>query len=165
MSRNELSDEARISLALGAMAHFQSNSQQADGKASILIAVHAGGLAVLISCLTSGPGEPSAAVPSTAWGLLALFAATAGMAAFCLAQVVRARLTSPSADNHFSFPDVSRHGVGTPDPSRSDDLIDEIWAVAEIVAGIAVIKNRYLNRALWSLTAMLLTEGLLLMTI
>ncbi|MBT0773269.1 hypothetical protein KIH74_30270 [Kineosporia sp. J2-2] len=147
----ELSAEVRLSTGLAVMQSFQQTIQHADSKANLVVAVQAGALAAL----AAGYDPPD--VPDAAWRQ-ALVLICAGCCAlcflasvFCVAQVVRARITPPPGPNRFAFPWVARMGAPA-EPAEPATLLLEIWSLSQRLAGIAVLKHRWLNRAIGCLT-------------
>ncbi|GAB3260992.1 hypothetical protein [Kineosporia babensis] len=143
----ELTGQSHLEVALAALNHFQQTVQQADGKANILAAIEAGVFSVLISQggqLKDVGGGGRGVLTWIFGGLLFLLAAGS---AVCLGQALRPRMPHARTANRFSYPGVA--ALGTP-PTLHDPqvLAAEVWAVSELIARIAVTKNRYLNAGL-----------------
>ncbi len=147
---DDLTPEGRFDVATMALAHFQQASQQADGKANMLVAVLAGVFALMINRLDEVGVATSGWQRGAGWAATAVLVASGAGCAACLAWAIVPRTTEGSPANRFSFPSVARYGVPAPGGTR-DELAAEMWAVAEVVARIALTKNRHVYRALWLL--------------
>lgn len=162
-SRAEPDDVVELTAALGALASFQSQTQQTDGKASMLLAVQVGLGAVLATqvpqvVVGAGPG----------WtGLVARLAAAAYLLTFCvvgylLVQVVRPRVGPIRPGDRFGLPvpagpgsggSVGAPGVRAPTQGAAR-CTEEAWRAAGTVAQIAARKVYYVGRAVGWTAAM-----------
>lgn len=156
-----------LQVALGTVGSFQSATQHADSKAGMLVAVHTGLTAFVVSRTSEAlPALFDPAQP--AWRLvvavvvLAVFSIAAVVAGLSLLQAVRPRLTPPPEENRFAFPTVaSRYAQGLPlRPASMDDMCAEAWSMAGAMAVIALAKHHHVRRAVYGMAAMLVTTVL-----
>jgi hypothetical protein len=149
----------QLDLALATATAFQQATQQADGKANVLLALQAGAFALFVSSL-HGVGTYN---PAWRVGVLVIFLSSSVVAGYFTAQSIRPRLTPTPSRSRFSFPDVARHGISPSSADCLDQLVVEAWDMVETVARIASVKNRYLNRGLLPMAAMIVSATVLLL--
>jgi hypothetical protein len=133
-----------LALALAALTSFQQVTQQADAKASTLVALDVG-LAALVATQVGGlaDGRWPSGIALTLLILILIYLVSFLICGYALIQVVRPRQTPIGAANPFAL--ETGPGAG-PAPS-----VAHVWAVARGIADIAVIKNRYTGMAVdWS---------------
>ncbi|SCG67454.1 MULTISPECIES: hypothetical protein [Micromonospora] len=143
---------------------FQLATQQADSKVSMLLVVHPGVTAVLASQLDQVVGllvEPRSLSLLAAPAVLA-FTLAFLVSGYHLMQGLRPRLTPPAPTNRFAFPAIAAGTADTTGPAGAAALCAESWALARMLADIAMTKNRHVSKSLSWVSVMVTTALTLL---
>jgi hypothetical protein len=140
--------------AVAALSSFQQVTQQADTKASALIAVHVGLTAVVATQFGHARGGIHSLVALAAWVTAGTYFAAAAISGYMLAQVIRPRAIKPTGRNRFALAPLKDEGC------TGQSYADDIWETAENVAAIARIKNHHVGRAVVWMAVMVITAAL-----
>jgi hypothetical protein len=163
----QLGPERQLDLALTVALSFQQATQHADEKANMFLAVHAGLVAALIALYQGAAALPAGGRATATIVLAVVFALAQAGSAVCLAQTVRPRTGGSGIRDRFAFSAVAtRKGDSGVDQVPTTELITEAWALAAVLARIAVIKYRYAARALGFLSvAIMAAAGLVVLAL
>jgi hypothetical protein len=150
-AREGASDE--MMAAVAALNSFQQVTQQADTKASALIAVHVGLTAVIATQFGHASRIHSLAALA-AWLTAGTYLAAAAISGYMLAQAIRPRAISPERQNRFALAPPRNAG------RISRSYADDVWETSDNVASIARIKNHHVGRAVVWMAVMVITAAL-----
>jgi hypothetical protein len=140
-------DDAELSTALHCVAEFGQGLRNADTKAAALASAHG----LLLTLLISGfPGSQDlSALP---WPLLVIPLSCVGLslvAGGCLLGTQLPRLNPPAGPgpSPLAIPTAALVGGSSYQPANPATLTAQAWQQAFALAGIAVVKFRWLRRA------------------
>ncbi|HEY6795872.1 MAG TPA: hypothetical protein VI248_14425 [Kineosporiaceae bacterium] len=159
-------ERAGLDLGMAALASFQQVTQQADGKANMLLAVHVGLAAVLATQLPQVRRTPTHGAFAVAFWLLSLaYLLGFVMDGYLIAQVIRPRVADCTEGNPLALPRAAavpwQQGGS---PSSTAACASHVWELAQGVAALAAQKNALLTRAvLW--TAVMVVSAMAWLTL
>jgi hypothetical protein len=143
-------ENVRLTVGIAAWTSFQQVTQQGDGKANMLLAVHVGLVAVVAT-----QSQQLRAVPSHGWSGVGFWAATVVylvsfiVDGYLIASAIRPRQAVASGHSPFAFPVPTSGVVAFP-----GDVVtcgDQVWEMAQAMGRVAAEKNALLAKAVsWS---------------
>jgi hypothetical protein len=140
-----------VSIALGAVAAMNDTIRHADGKAGTLAAIQAGMAAVVSAgagMLSSGLAADGMPVRIAVTSVTAAFLCGFLMSARYLVQAVRPRLDRAPVPSRFGIATLVRMDPDGFPGAQAASLCREAWALAKVLAGIAMRKNRCVAKAI-----------------
>lgn len=143
------------------MSSFQQVTQQADAKASTLVAIYVGLSALLAARVDAfRPGRLHGVRGALVWPATGALVAVVLITGYFLVQVLRPRAAGVPEPNPFSLVQAAgtaRAGIRDLQPTHAlppTSLAPKAWEVANALARIALLKNQYIGRALTALALM-----------
>lgn len=145
---------------LAVLSSLQASTQFADTKVGILGGIQAGILATAIPRADSVHDAWARGGPIAWIAITLLMTQMSGFVAgvYCVAQALRPRLGPPPAPNRFSLPLLAA-GDGMPPAGGGRCEQRELWQFAHVVAEVAMIKHRYVARAIACTGVMVVAGG------
>jgi hypothetical protein len=148
---------SELSTALHCVSEFGQWIRNADAKTGALVAVHGLVLTVLAGELSHSEGPPA-----MRWYMMAGFlscVAASAVAIGCLFGTQLPRVNTPDGPgpSALAFPAVAAWRPGSNGWIGGEDLSVQAWRQAGALAGIAIIKYRWLRRATLATAATLAT--------
>lgn len=153
-----------LAAACAALASFQGLTQQADTKASMLLALHVG-LGAVTATQARWPGTDSTG-EAPFLSVLIVMTALVYLLCFCtvgclLSQVVLPRIdTGVTGRFALAAPPVERDGQARVPHAPGSRYSEQAWDCAEAVARIATLKYRLVGRAVSWTAVMIITAAL-----
>lgn len=141
---------------------FQAATTQADSKISMLLVIQPG--AGMVAMAQAGRVvelvRAGGAIAAVLLALSGMFVACYLISGYHLLAALRPRTPATGAANVFAFPDIQRSGrqLGS---FTAEQLRDQAWRLAEVLADIAMTKNLHIRRAIAWIAVLLVVIALL----
>jgi hypothetical protein len=139
-------EAARLAAGIAALTSFQQVTQQGDGKANMLLAVHVGLTAVVATQIQQIHQVPRHGATAIAfWVVLAVYLTSFAWDGYLIAQVVRPRSADLPPGNPLALPPVVPAGPAAGPVPRP--MAEQLWETARAIGTVAALKNAYLAKA------------------
>ncbi|GAA1196031.1 hypothetical protein F4556_003680 [Kitasatospora gansuensis] len=151
-------EPSALTVALSALTAFQGYVQQADSKVNTLLVVHTGGVVAVVSALAGRDAPVRFPLPTLL--VMAGFAIAFLLSGFHVLQALRPRLDPPVPPSRFAITGINHLGLGHATGVDPAAQRIEAWAMAQLLAQIALVKNQHLARATpWTAAMLVLGVG------